>query len=400
VEGRIVLSSKEIRRSRVLEEVRRGTLTLKEASSVLGVSYRQAKRLKRRYLREGIGGVAHGNRGRQAPNALDKALRARILSLDEDRYLDFNDTHFTEMLLSCEKIPISRETVRQLRRQAGRGPKRKRRPPGYRSRRPPKERMGAMVQWDGSPHPWFGPSRPPCCLLIAVDDASGRILGALFVPTECAEGYLRLLDICIRDYGIPLALYHDRHTIFVRSDGYWSIEEELQGVRFPTNLGRVLEELEIASIPANSPQAKGRVERGFGTLQDRLVAELAFEGITELEPANQWLHDSFIPRYNRRFGRKPHREESAFRTIPAAERYKLICFAYEVTVSNDNAVRLGGITIDIPNPPLRNLLRQEKSPGPPTPRRGMVCMAQRKKDRSPRHNTSQRTMEILEASSR
>lgn len=350
VEGRIVLSDKEIRRSRVLEEVQRGTFTLKEATVILGVSYRQAKRLRRKYAKDGIGGLAHGNRGRRAHNALDSTLKAQILSLDEEKYRKFNDTHFAEMLLSHEEIPVSREAVRKLRRQAGRGPKRKRRPPKYRSRRPPKEHMGAMVQWDGSPHPWFGLDQPTCCLLTAIDDATGRLLGALFVPSECAEGYLRLLDIVLRDYGAPLAIYHDRHTIFVRSDTYWSIEEELQGVQYPTNVGRALGELGIVSIPANSPQAKGRVERGFGTLQDRLVAELAFEGLTDMHAANQWLRDSFIPRFNKRFGRKPAQKESAFRKVSAKNRYNLVCFAYEVTISNDNCVRLGGLSIDIPQP--------------------------------------------------
>lgn len=350
VEGRIVLSDKEIHRSRVLEAVQRSTLTLKEASVLLGVSYRQAKRLRRRYAKAGIGGLAHGNRGRRAPNALDPTRKAQILALDEGKYRKFNDTHFAEMLLSHEEISVSRETLRRLRRAAGRGPKRKRRPPKYRSRRPPKERMGALVQWDGSPHPWFGPDHPACCLLTAIDDATGRLLGALFVPSECAEGYLRLLDIVLRDYGAPLAIYHDRHTIFVRSDGHWSIEEELQGEQYPTNVGRALEELDIVSIPANSPQAKGRVERGFGTLQDRLVAELDFEGITDIHTANQWLQQSFIPRYNKRFGRKPASEKSAFRKLPTRDRYNLVCFAYEVTVSNDNCVRLGGLTIDIPQP--------------------------------------------------
>ena len=348
MEGRIVLSNEEIRRSRALEEVERGTITLKEASVVLEVSYRQAKRLRRRYVTEGIGGLAHGNRGRGAPNALCATLKAQILSLDEGKYKNFNDTHFAEMLLSQEDIVISRETVRKLRRESGKGPKRKRRPPKHRSRRPPKERMGAMVQWDGSPHSWFGLNHPPCCLLTAVDDATGRLLGALFAPTECGEGYLGLLNIIIRDYGVPLSIYHDRHTIFVRSDTHWSIEEELQGFQHPTNVGRVLEELGIASIPANSPQAKGRVERGFGTLQDRLVAELGFEGITDMDTANQWLKDSFIPRYNERFGRKPAQKGSAFRKISTKDRYTFICFAYEVTVSNDNCARLGGLTIDIP----------------------------------------------------
>ena len=342
------MSQKELHRGRVLEEVVRGRLSLLEGAELMSVSYRQAKRLKARYEDGGVGALAHGNRGRPVRHALSGELRRKVLELSGSRYKDFNDVHFVEKLREKEGIQISRESVRLLRRGAGQKPKRRRRPPKHFSRRQRKGQAGMMIQWDGSPHRWFGPNRPPCCLLSAVDDATSRLLAARFVPVESAGAYLELLDTLLHHHGIPLSIYHDRHSSLVRNDEYWSIEEELQGRQYPTHVGRVLEELGIRSIPARSPQAKGRIERSFGTLQDRLVAELALEGIRDMETANRWLEDVFIDRYNDRFGQEAEEAGSAFRAIRPKDRYQAIAFAYEATVARDNCVRLGGLLIDIP----------------------------------------------------
>lgn len=353
MEGNITLSQKEIRRGQILEQVMIKQLTLKEVCRFLGVGYRQAKRLKARYVHDSTSGLAHGNRGMPSPRALDLKRRQHIIDLRQDRYSQFNDVHFTEMLQAREDIHISRVSVRHILRAAGIPPKRSRRPPKHRSRRPPKIKFGMMAQCDGSPHLWFGPDHPPCCLMLAVDDATSTILAAFFVPTETAEAYLRLLDMVLQRYGIPLALYHDRHASLVRNDGHWSLEEQLQGFQYPTHVGRVLEDLGIQSIPAYSAQAKGRVERSFGVLQDRLIAELALEGITDMDSANSWLTQTFIPRYNRRFSKKPATDGSAFRKISSQERFYKLAFAYEAVVGNDNCVRLGGITFDIPSAKIR-----------------------------------------------
>jgi len=360
MEGTITLSRREIHRAAVLGEVARKAMTLKEAAEFMRVSYRHAKRVNRRYEREGLPGLANRARGRPAHNAIGSDLRTRILDLHDQKYRGFNDTHFAEMLDEEEHIVVSRESVRKVLRLAGKPPKRKRLPPRHRSRRSRKPRRGIMAQWDGSPHHWFGPDRPPCCLLTAVDDADSSLLAALFVKAECAVGYLRLLDMMLRNHGAPLSIYQDRHTIHERSDDHWSIEEEIQGVRFPTHLGRVLLELGIEPIPAYSPQAKGRIERSFGTLQDRLVAELALRGITDIDTANPWLEDTFIERCNKRFARKPAQEGSAFRTVSKRDRYTRIGFAYEATVANDNCVRLGGLAIDVPPGPQRRSYARAK----------------------------------------
>lgn len=348
MEGIIVLSKKEAHRVRVMEQVVLKSITLTQASELLELSYRQCKRLKSRYIIDGVAGLAHGNRGRKRRNGLDISDRQAILSLFENRYKGCNDTHFTELLKEREGIVLSRETVRQILRSSGRTPKRKRRPPRHRSRRPRKDVRGVMIQWDGSPHRWFGPDNPPCCLMAAVDDAEGTLLGALFVPVESSVAYLRLLEMVLRRHGIPLSVYHDRHSSLVRNDDHWSLDEQLMGTQYPTHVGRVFEELGVASIPANSPQAKGRIERAFGVLQDRMIEEMRLAGITGIESANRWLEEVYIDRYNARFGKKATKGGSAFRKISKQEIHHHLCFAYEATVGNDNCVRLGGVMIDIP----------------------------------------------------
>jgi transposase len=353
MKGDITMSQKEIQRVRVLEQVMSGSLKLIEATGYLGISYRQAKRLKLKYRESGPVGILHGNRGRIPSNVLDADTKKLILEFSAGEYADFNDTHFVEMLQEKEGILISRESVRKIRRANGQEAKRKRRAVKHRSRRPRKPCAGMLVQWDGSPHYWFGEHNPPCCLLSAIDDADNKLLAALFVPEEASEGYLRLLTMLLSGHGVPLAIYHDRHSIFVRTDESWSIEEQLQGYQYPTHVGRVLQDLNICSIQAFSPQAKGRVERGFGTLQDRLIAELAHEGITDIDAANAWLQKIFINRYNRRFAKKPQSPTSSFRKISKSEIYLKVSYGYEAIVGNDNCVRLGGLIIDIPKPKTR-----------------------------------------------
>ncbi len=348
MEGMIVLSRKEAHRARVMRELVAGRIALREAAGVMRVCYRQAKRIRKRFLKKDIEGLVHGNRGRTPANAMESSLRDRIFDLHEENYFDFNDTHFTEMLEEREGIVASRETVRQILRGRGTKAKRRRRPPQHRRRRPPKERKGIMVQWDGSPHHWFGPNNPPCCLLNVVDDADGELLAGLFVPTEGSEGYLRLLAMMLKRHGIPLSVYQDRHTSLIRSDNYWSIEEQLQGFQYPTHVGRVLEELGIEIIPANSAPAKGRIERKNGVHQDRMIAEMRLQGIQDIETANKWLEEIYMNRHNKRFAKKAAKEGSAFTPISKEQILHTVSFAYEAVVGNDNCVRLGGLTIDIP----------------------------------------------------
>jgi transposase len=345
----LTMSQKERQRYHLLQMVLESKTTLKEASRLMGVSYRHARRLKKKLATEGARGLIHGNRGRPSARALSRELEKRIIELSQKTYTAFNDTHFTEKLNEGEGIIVSRDTVRRLRRTNGIKPKRRRRAKKHHQRRPRKPQEGMMVLWDGSPHRWFGKDTPPCCLMAAIDDATGKLCEAFFIPYECSFGYLKLLEHMVKRYGIPASIYQDRHGTLHRNDDNWTLEEQLRGQQDPTQVGGVLEALGISPIFALSPQAKGRIERLFGVLQDRLIAEMELEKITEMERANRFLKERFIDEHNRRFAIKPEEAQRAWRKIPRdVDIKRTISFRYHAVVGNDNAVRLGGMVIDIP----------------------------------------------------
>jgi len=260
----IAMSQKERQRYHLLKMVIGGKITLKETGSLMRVSYRHAKRLKKKLISEGARGLIHGNRGRPSPRALNSELVDKILDLSLTTYTHFNDTHFTEKLREEEGITVGRDTVRRLRRTNGIKPKRRRRAKKHFKRRDRSSQEGIMVLWDGSPHRWFGKDTPPCCLMAAIDDATGRLLEAFFLPYECSFGYLKLLDSIVNTYGIPASIYQDRHSTLHRNDDNWTLAEQLAGKQEPTQVGGALKSLGITPIFALTPQAKGRVERLFG----------------------------------------------------------------------------------------------------------------------------------------
>src|SRR6266853_383624 len=215
----------------------------------------------------------------------------------------------------------------------------------------PRAREGEMLLLDASLHRWLEDRGPQLTLLGFLDDATGKILVAEFFPTEDARGYFRLLHRLLRRFGVPLSFYGDRHSVFVRNDDHWSVEEQLAGRRQPTQFGRALQQLGITYIAAQSPQAKGRIERLWGTFQDRLTSELRLAGANDRVTSNQVLR-RFLPDHNRRFGRAPRETEKAWR--PAPENLDHICcFHHERLVSNDNVVQWDGRRFQIPPQPQR-----------------------------------------------
>jgi transposase len=344
-DGVISISQKELTRYDVLRRVLDGTIGLADAAGYMGVSYRHAKRLKSR-AEEGAIGLVHGNRGRAPSNKLDAAVQQRILALSQEDYKGFNDTHFTEELEKLGVV-VSRESVRGLRRDAGIAPKRKRRSKKHHRRRSRKTSEGLMILWDGSPHRWFGRDHSPCCLMAAMDDATGKILALVFCENECSWAYLELLRRVVSRHGIPCSAYQDKHTALKRNDDYWSLEEELAGRQEPTQVGLALEALGVEAIFANSPQAKGRVEKLFETLQDRLVAELMLNDITDINAANEYVDNGYIERFNERFA-KPAAGEHRWRRLgPGLDLDRICSFRYNAKVANDNAVRFCGLIFDI-----------------------------------------------------
>jgi hypothetical protein len=273
-------------------------------------------------------------------------LRERIVQLARSTYVGFNDHHLCEKLVEREGIALSRETLRRLLRKAGLGSPRKRRAPAHRLRRVRSARLGELVQLDGSPHDWLEGRGPRLTALGMQDDATGKILAAQFFPAETTFGYLCLLRHVLRRFGMPVALYGDHSGVFVRNDRAWSVEEQLAGKRQPTQFGRALEQLGVTFIAANSPQAKGRVERLWGVLQDRLASELRLARAHDIDSANIVLR-KFIADYNRRFARLPSETETAWRAAPE-NLDRICCFVHERTVSNDNVVQWQGRRFQIP----------------------------------------------------
>lgn len=354
------MSQREIRRYELLQQVVDERLTLVQVREALGVSYRQALRLKAKVAAQGLAGLGHGNRGRSPANQVEAALRARVLALSKERYFDANDTHFTELLAAEEGIVLSRETVRTWRRGAGLAPKQRRRPPQHRKRRPRSEAEGLMLLWDGSPHHWFGEAEPACCLMAAIDDATGKVLAAFFCLAETSWAYLKLLELVVQEWGVPASIYQDRHGSLRRNDDSWSLEEELAGRQHPTQVGAALEALAIRPIFALSPQAKGRIERLFRTLQDRLAVSLRLEGITTLAAANAFL-PGFLEAHNQRFATPPASPVPVWGRPPKPRlRERILSLCYPAKVGKDNAVRLDGMVLDLPPGPGRRSYAQER----------------------------------------
>lgn len=320
----IQLSKEEIKRLMIVQKIIDGILTINDASQILGLSSRQVKRLKKGVLELGFHSLAHGNRGRSPKHAIPENIKNEVISLAASIYQGFNFHHLRDTLASRHSIGLSVSSVRRILISAGiNSPKTKRRPRVHRSR-PRRARMGELVQIDASPFHWFGPSHPRLSLLAAIDDATGQVLAAVFRPQEDLIGYLMLLYQTITKYGIPQTVYSDRHTIFASPKREkLSIEEELAGLSAPlTNFGHCMAELGIYQAFAHSPQAKGRIERLWETLQDRLAKELALAGVDNIPAANEFLLD-FLPRFNTQFSVEPENPVPAFSPPPEEEKLLL-----------------------------------------------------------------------------
>lgn len=336
----LTLTKAEQQRLLVIGKVDRGEMTAAQAAEVLQRSVRQVRRIVAAYRQEGAAALAHGNRDRAPVHTIPEDVRRQVGELARTRYAGLNDTHLTEKLAECEGINLSRSTVRRIRREAGLVSPRKRRAPKHRSRRARMPQAGLLVQWDGSHHAWLEERGPRFVLLAAIDDATGAVLAAPFREQEDAHGYLQLLAELVTQQGVPMAIYHDRHGIF-QVNAPETVAEQLRGERELTQVGRALAELGITAIPARSPQAKGRVERLFGTLQDRLVAELRLADVRTLEDANRFL-TGYLPQFNAPFRVPAANPEVALRPLAPDQAVAAICcFKYQRRVALDNTVALG-----------------------------------------------------------
>ncbi len=346
------MSQRQWKQLDAVRRIKQAALTVVEAAKILGVSERQVRRICDAVAARGSRGVIHGLTGRAPANRTRERVRAKIVRLMRTKYVGFNDQHFTEKLVEVECIEVSRVTVRRILRAAGIGAARRRRAPKHRRRRDRKPQAGLMILWDGSRHEWLEGRGPMFCLMGAIDDATGELLpGAHFVDQECSAGYLSVLKAIAEECGLPWSAYMDQHSALKRTDDHWTLEEELRGEQDPTQVSRALKHLDIEIIYALSPQAKGRVERLWGTCQDRLCSELRLAGAKTLEEANAVLQ-RYRPAHNRRFALSPRDARPAWRPVrPGVDLERTCSFFYEATVGNDNTVRLSGRVIDIPPGP-------------------------------------------------
>jgi len=322
----------------------------------MGLSVRQVQRLKKALKEEGPAGLAHGNRGRSAAHAVSEEVAGQVVELYKDKYQGFNFSHFHEKLVEIEGVEVCRSTVGRVLKAAGYGSPRKRRGPKHRSRRERRSSEGAMLQLDGSPHDWLEGRGPRLCLVGAIDDATGKVPGAIFREYEDAQGYFLLMRGIVRKYGVPETVYRDRHGIFEReAKEQESLFEQFEGRRSPTQFGRLMEELRVKEIAANSPQAKGRIERLWGTFQDRLVSELRLAKASDIQSANLVLK-RVLADHNQRFHRMAGDPQSLYRKLEAGlDLDGLFCFKYKRCVAKDNTVTFFGRSIQIgPGPGRRS----------------------------------------------
>ncbi len=347
------MNRKEQQRVMVLNGMEKRELTAAQAAELMGLSVRQVRRLVAAYRRDGVGAIAHGNRGRRPPHTVSEAIRERVVALAAGPYDGANHTHLTELLAEREGLYLSRSTVRRVLLKAGIKTPRRHRPPKHRRRRKRYPQEGMMLQVDGSRHNWLE-GRGPWLTLIPMwhRDATGTVPYGCFREQEDSDGYMLLLQGVIQHKGTPLALYSDRHSIFMVSRAqHETLQEQLAGQTPRRQVGRALDELGIRLILAHSPQAKGRIERLWGTFQDRLLTELRLAGVSTLEEANALLVD-FLPRFNVRFGVPPAQPGSAYRGLPAGtDLAGILCFKHQRTVAADNTVRFEGRTLQLlPDP--------------------------------------------------
>lgn len=333
-----MLKQKDVKRATLIEACIKGQCTVKQVATALGISERRVKQIKKEVKENGIKSIQHGNRGRKPKNTISDETKSKILELRHSyEYEISNFKHFQELLSERENINISYSALYKILRQAGIKSPKKHRKTKLHHRRKRKDAEGMMLQADGTPFDWFE-NGEKYSLHGFIDDATGKITGLYMCKNECLLGYLEVLRQTLENYGIPISLYPDKYSVFFppkKVDDHITIEEQLNGrQKGITQFGRIVEELGIEMFAASSPQAKGRIERLWETLQSRLVTEFRINHITTMEQANEFLK-SYIEKYNSRFSVRASDSKSVFLKLP--KRYnldELLCVKFERVIDN------------------------------------------------------------------
>ena len=329
----LTMSRKELSRVEWLSRVKQGEISLRSASAKMVVSYRQAKRMRRRYQAQGAPGLVHGLRGKPSNRKTDDAQRQRVLQLYQEKYPGFGVTLAAECLLEEDKLKVPVETLRTWLKREGLWQRRRKSQP-HRSWRPRRERSGELVQIDGSPHDWFEGRGPKAVLMEMVDDATGRTLSR-FYEEETTEAAMDLFARYVSKYGLPQALYSDHDSIYETSLKT-STKEALRGEEPVTQFGRAMKELGVQIILANSPQAKGRVERRHGVMQDRLIKMMRLKQISDIDSANRFLDGGFLAKENLKFAKQAVCVQDGHRQVPQGIDLRVVLSIQEErVVQND-----------------------------------------------------------------
>ena len=333
-----MLKQKDLKRATSIEPCINGQCTVKQVANALGLSERRVKQIKKEVKENGVKSIQHGNRGRKPKNTISNETKKKILELRSSyQYELSNFKHFQEILKERENIDISYSALYNILHNAGIKSPKKHRKSKLHHRRKRKESEGMMLQADGTPFDWFG-NGEKYSLHGFVDDATGKITGLYMCKNECLLGYLEVLRQTLENYGIPISLYPDKYSVFFppkKVDDHVTIEEQLNGrEKGITQFGRIVEELGITMFPANSPQAKGRIERLWETLQSRLVTEFRINNITTMEQANTFL-SNYINIYNSKFAIEPLNKNNVFLKLPKKYNLdELLCVKFERTIDN------------------------------------------------------------------
>lgn len=330
------MNEKERVRLGVMAKVKGEGMTVKDAADLLGISYRQCRRIHKRYRDEGDRGLIHRNRGRESNRSKPMVVKGAVIGLYRERYWDFGPTLAAEKLKERDGYEIDHETLRRWLKEAGLWRKRRKRP-RHRKQRERKVHFGELVQLDGSHHQWFEGRGEKGCLMDMVDDATGMTLG-LMSEEETTVAAMEVLWAWVERYGIPKALYVDRKTVYI-TQREPTVAEQLAGEEALTQFGKACRKLGIEIIPASSPQAKGRVERRHGVYQDRWVKELRLAGIGSIEEANKCL-PGFADALNAKFALKARSTTDFHRSVPAGLDLRgVFCMEETRTIGNDWVVR-------------------------------------------------------------
>ena len=339
-----MLKQKDLKRATLIEACIKGECTVKQVAAALGLSERRVKQIKKEVKENGLKSIQHGNRGRKPKNTISDETRKKILELRSSyQYEISNFKHFQEILEERENIKISYSALYNILRNAGIKSPKKHHKTKLHHRRKRKECEGMMLQADGTPFEWFEDGQK-YSLHGFIDDATGKITGLYMCKNECLLGYLEVLRQTLENFGIPISLYPDKYSVFFppkKVDDHITIEEQLNGrEKGITQFGRIVEELGIEMFPASSPQAKGRIERLWETLQSRLVTEFRIKNIKTMDEANKFLVE-YIKIYNSKFSVKPANQKSVFLKLP--KRYdidELLCVRFERTIDNSGVFSL------------------------------------------------------------